>query len=68
MPRCLLQGWVDAIPYIKTKYSYLVHNDGYALDAHFGCELLRGLQHHQVSAPPVPLPCPQRPCYVTWGW
>jgi len=46
-----MQGWVDAIPYIKTKYSYLVHNDGYALDPFFGCELIRGLQHHQANSP-----------------
>ena len=32
-----MQGWVDAIPYIKTKYSMLLHNDGYALDSR--CEL-----------------------------
>ena len=25
-----MQGWVDAIPYIKTKYSMLLHNDGSA--------------------------------------
>lgn len=46
-----MQGWVDAIPYVKTKYSYLVHNDGYALDDFFGCELLRGLQAHQEATP-----------------
>lgn len=46
-----MQGWVDAIPYIKTKYSLLLHNDGYALDSFFGCELLRGLKHHQATAP-----------------
>jgi hypothetical protein len=36
-----MQGWIDAIPYIKTKYSLLLHNDGYALDSFFGCELLQ---------------------------
>jgi len=46
-----MQGWVDAIPYIKTKYSMLLHNDGYALDEFFGCELLRGLKHHQANSP-----------------
>jgi len=46
-----MQGWVDAIPYIKTKYSMLLHNDGYALDDFFGCELLRGLKHHQATNP-----------------
>ena len=35
-----MQGWVDAIPYVKTKYAMLLHNDGYALDSFFGCELL----------------------------
>jgi len=43
-----MQGWVDAIPHIRTKYSYLVHNDGYALDSFFGCELLRGLEAHKL--------------------
>ena len=46
-----MQGWVDAIPYIKTRYAYLVHNDGYALDAFFACELLRGLQAHNAATP-----------------
>jgi len=46
-----MQGWIDAIPHIKTKYSMLLHNDGYALDSFFGCELLRGLKYHQVNSP-----------------
>lgn len=46
-----MQGWVDAIPYIKTPYSMLLHNDGYALDDFFGCELLRGLKKHQANSP-----------------
>jgi len=46
-----MQGWVDAIPYIKTKYSMLLHNDGYALDSFFGCELLRALEHRQATEP-----------------
>merc|ERR1719502_1336848 len=46
-----MQGWVDAIPYIKTKYSMLLHNDGYALDSFFGCELLRSLKYHQTNSP-----------------
>ena len=25
-----MQGWLDAIPYVKTKYSMLLHNDGCA--------------------------------------
>jgi len=44
-----MQGWIDAIPHIKTKYSMLLHNDGYALDSFFGCELLRGLQAHKAT-------------------
>ena len=43
-----MQGWIDAIPHIKTKYSMLLHNDGYALDSFFGCELLRGLEAHKL--------------------
>jgi len=46
-----MQGWIDAIPHIKTKYSMLLHNDGYALDSFFGCELLRSLKYHQASEP-----------------
>jgi len=46
-----MQGWVDAIPYIKTKYSMLLHNDGYALDSFFGCELLQSLKYHQTNSP-----------------
>jgi len=46
-----MQGWVDAIPYIKTKYSMLLHNDGYALDSFFGCELLQSLKYHQQNDP-----------------
>ena len=46
-----MQGWVDAVPHIKTKYSMLLHNDGYALDSFFGCELLRGLKYHQTNDP-----------------
>ncbi len=34
-----MNGWIKAIPYIRTNYSYLVHNDGYALDSTFLCEL-----------------------------
>merc|ERR1719331_1081628 len=46
-----MQGWIDAIPHIKTKYSMLLHNDGYALDQFFGCELLQSLKHHQLTSP-----------------
>ena len=46
-----MQGWIDAVPYIKTKYSILLHNDGYALDSFFGCELLQGLKHHKKLNP-----------------
>merc|ERR1719460_761969 len=46
-----MQGWVDAIPHIKTRYSMLLHNDGYALDSFFGCELLQSLKNHQVNSP-----------------
>ena len=48
-----MQGWVDAIPHIKTKYSMLLHNDGYALDNFFGCELLQSLKWHQQNADPA---------------
>jgi hypothetical protein len=48
-----MQGWVDAIPYIKTRYSMLLHNDGYALDSFFGCELLQSLKWHQQNADPA---------------
>merc|ERR1719217_1664194 len=46
-----MQGWLDAIPHIKTKYSMLLHNDGYALDSFFGCELLQALKARQQNEP-----------------
>ena len=46
-----MQGWLDAGPYVKTKYSLLLHNDGYALDSFFGCELLQALKARQQSEP-----------------
>jgi len=46
-----MQGWLDAIPFIKTKYSMLLHNDGYALDSFFGCEMLRALKARQQNEP-----------------
>jgi len=46
-----MQGWLDAIPYVKTKYSMLLHNDGYALDSFFGCELLQALKARQRDEP-----------------
>jgi len=42
---------VDAVPYIKTKFSMLLHNDGYALDSFFGCELLSALKLRQATEP-----------------
>eukprot|EP00615_Pteridomonas_danica_P010099 CAMPEP_0114336282 /NCGR_PEP_ID=MMETSP0101-20121206/5605_1 /TAXON_ID=38822 ORGANISM="Pteridomonas danica, Strain PT" /NCGR_SAMPLE_ID=MMETSP0101 /ASSEMBLY_ACC=CAM_ASM_000211 /LENGTH=650 /DNA_ID=CAMNT_0001468157 /DNA_START=120 /DNA_END=2072 /DNA_ORIENTATION=- len=39
-----MQGWVDAVPHIKTKYALLLHNDGYALDEFFLCELVEALK------------------------
>ena len=42
-----MQGWIDALPHVQTKYTLLLHNDGYALDACFACELLRALQRRE---------------------
>mmetsp|Transcript_34158 Transcript_34158/g.78917 ORF Transcript_34158/g.78917 Transcript_34158/m.78917 type:complete len:525 (+) Transcript_34158:490-2064(+) len=39
-----MSGWVEAVPYIHTKYSLLLHNDGYALDPFFACELVEALK------------------------
>jgi len=46
-------GWLDSVTknWVKTPYTYLVHNDGYALDDHFLCELLRGLKTRQATEP-----------------
>jgi len=44
-----MQGWYDAVPKIDTKYTLLLHNDGYALDDFFACELLRGLHSRQQA-------------------
>ena len=46
-----MQGWLDAVPYVKTKYSLLLHNDGYALDSFFGCELVQALKARQRDEP-----------------
>ena len=39
------------MPYVKTKYSLLLHNDGYALDSFFGCELVQALKARQRDEP-----------------
>merc|ERR1719502_2126514 len=39
-----MRGWVDAVPHITTPYSLLLHNDGYALDKFFACELVEALK------------------------
>jgi hypothetical protein len=36
-----MKGWVDAVEFVQTKYALLLHNDGYALDPFFTCELVR---------------------------
>ena len=49
-----MQGWLDAVPHIETEYALLLHNDGYALDDFFGCELLQALKARQPGAPLAP--------------
>jgi len=44
-----MQGWLDATEHIKTDYTLLLHNDGYALDDFFACELLQGLKSRQQT-------------------
>lgn len=44
-----MSGWVRASKYINTKYSYLVHNDGYALNANFLCELYGALSSRSAD-------------------
>jgi hypothetical protein len=53
-------GWLDAVTknWVKTPYTYLVHNDGYALDDHFLCELLHGLQKRQATEPAYGIAAP----------
>ena len=46
-----MQGWLDAIPKTDTPYSLLLHNDGYALDEFFACELLEGLKARKREDP-----------------
>lgn len=50
-----MSGWVRGSKYVKTKYSYLVHNDGYALRCDFLCELYGALssrsEDYVVAAP-----------------
>ena len=49
-----MQGWLDAVPHIETEYALLLHNDGYALDEFFGCELLQALKARQPGQPLAP--------------
>lgn len=44
-----MRGWVDAVPHITTPYSLLLHNDGYALDPFFACELVEALKARNHS-------------------
>jgi hypothetical protein len=48
-------NWVqtlkDAQPNITTPYTYLVHNDGYALDDFYLCELVQGLKDRKDKDP-----------------
>ncbi|AEP15788.1 hypothetical protein EQVG_00379 [Emiliania huxleyi virus 207] len=50
-----MSGWVKGSKYVKTKYTYLVHNDGYALRCDFLCELYGALssrgEDYVVAAP-----------------
>ena len=43
-----MQGWLDAIPYVKTKYSMLLHNDG--------CAAPPAPPHARLAAPRRPAP------------
>ena len=55
-----MRGWVDAVPHITTPYSLLLHNDGYALDPFFACELVEALKaRKQVRSGPGPGPGPR---------
>jgi len=49
-----MRGWVDAVDHIKTKYSLLLHNDGYALDPFFACELVEALKARQSGNMTLP--------------
>ncbi|AET42486.1 hypothetical protein EXVG_00301 [Emiliania huxleyi virus 202] len=50
-----MSGWVKGSMYVNTKYSYLVHNDGYAMRCDFLCELYGALslrnESYVVAAP-----------------
>ncbi|KAJ1455766.1 hypothetical protein M885DRAFT_518940 [Pelagophyceae sp. CCMP2097] len=45
-----IQGWVDASKLVKTPYSLLLHNDGYAIDNFFVCELVGALRSPERKA------------------
>eukprot|EP00947_MAST-08B_sp_MAST-8B-sp1_P001559 g1559.t1 len=53
-----MQGWIDAIPKIDTPYSLLLHNDGYALDDFFACELLQALKANKAKDPSFSVAAP----------
>ena len=44
-----MRGWLDAVPLIRTEYALLLHNDGYALDSFFACELVQSLKARDAS-------------------
>lgn len=44
-----MQGWVDGGKLVTTPYTYLVHNDGYALDEYFLCEMVEALKQRKQN-------------------
>jgi hypothetical protein len=44
-----MQGWLDVAKTVTTPYTYLVHNDGYALDPYFLCELVEALKARKAE-------------------
>lgn len=44
-----MRGWVEAAQLVDTKYALLLHNDGYAIDDFFACELVQSLEQRAAN-------------------
>jgi hypothetical protein len=53
-----MQGWKDAAALVTTPYSLLLHNDGYALNKFFACEIISALEARQRIDPSYVIAAP----------
>jgi hypothetical protein len=53
-----MQGWKDAAALVTTPYSLLLHNDGYALNKFFACEIVSALEARSKIDPSYVIAAP----------